>query len=82
MAVIVLLAGAVVVLIAGVIFMQEEIRSLRSTVAELKPLQGNNVLHFTESATIVSICHRRALYALTVVVRILMPSLFSSFKSN
>ncbi|XP_078383285.1 uncharacterized protein LOC144665877 [Oculina patagonica] len=35
-AVIVLLAGAVVVLIAGVIFMQEEIRSLRGTVEELR----------------------------------------------
>lgn len=40
-AVIVFLVGAVVVLIAGVIFMQEEIRNLRGTVAELEPLQGN-----------------------------------------
>lgn len=46
-AVIVLLAGAVVVLIAGVIFMQEEIRSLRGTVEELKPLQGSIVMHFS-----------------------------------
>lgn len=39
--VIVFLVGANVVLIAGVIFMQEEIRNLRGTVEELKPLQGN-----------------------------------------
>lgn len=45
-AVILFLAGAGVVLIAGVIFMQEEITSLRGKVAELKPLQGSNVLHF------------------------------------
>ena len=41
-AVIVFLAGTGVVLIAGVIFMQEEITSLRGKVAELKPLQGSN----------------------------------------
>ena len=37
---IVFLVGANVVLITGCIFMQEEIRSLRGTVEELKPLQG------------------------------------------
>ena len=40
-AVIVFLTGVGVVLIAGVIFMQKEIRNLRGTVEELKPLQGN-----------------------------------------
>ena len=44
--VIVFLVGANVVLITGVIFMQEEITSLRGKVAELNPLQGSNVLHF------------------------------------
>lgn len=39
--VIVFLVGANIVLIAGVIFMQKEIRNLRGTVEELKPLQGN-----------------------------------------
>lgn len=44
-AAIIFIAGAVVVLIAGFIFMQEEeIISLRGAVAELKPLQGTNVL--------------------------------------
>ena len=38
---IVFLVGANVVLIVGVIFMQEEIRNLRGTVEDLKPLQGN-----------------------------------------
>lgn len=45
-AVIVFLTGVGVVLIAGVIFMQEEITSLRGKVAELNPLQGSYVLHF------------------------------------
>jgi len=40
-AVILFLAGPGVVLIAGVIFMQEEITSLRGKVAELKPLQDD-----------------------------------------
>lgn len=43
-AAVVLLAGALVVLIAGVILMQEEIRSLRGTIAELKPLKGTVIL--------------------------------------
>ena len=46
-AAIIFIAGAVVVLIAGFIFMQEEeIISLRGAVAELKPLQGTNVLQW------------------------------------
>ena len=58
-AVIALLAGAVVVLVAGVIFMQEEIRNLRGTVEELKPLQGSNAsLQFSERALTLSICQR------------------------
>lgn len=49
-AAIVFIAGAVVVLIAGVIFMQEEeIINLRGAVAELKPLQGTNVLQSYQS---------------------------------
>ena len=40
LAAVVLLAGAVVALIAGVVLMQNEIRSLRNTVEDLKPLQG------------------------------------------
>lgn len=39
--VIVFLVGANVVLITGVIFMQEEISKLKGAVEELKPLQGN-----------------------------------------
>lgn len=39
--VIVFLVGANVVLITGVIFMQEEIRKLKGAVEELNPLQGN-----------------------------------------
>lgn len=39
--VIVFLVGANIVLIAGVIFMQKEIRNLRGTVEELKPLQDD-----------------------------------------
>ena len=49
--VIVFLTGAGLALIAGVIFMQDEITSLRGKVAELNPLQGiptirSTVMHF------------------------------------
>lgn len=40
-AVIFVLAGGVIVLIAGAVLIQENITNLRGTVTELKPLEGN-----------------------------------------
>lgn len=55
--VIVFLTGVGLALIVGVIFMQDEITSLRGKVAELNPLRGSTVLHFFKRLQL-SLYHR------------------------